>query len=169
MLGMLGRITKILLIGMPYEKPVFIIVLSLGPKRLMKYISLASRKAGYGEYILKKGIILWGMSRWDSRLSMCLLAGQLAMSGCRTCCLCTLFLFLKALLICPTFIHYIPYRLIHTVHFLYCMSYQIYSCPMKEKTIASLKKFTTATSFIATFVDLTFVYVYKLNNYIQDR
>ncbi len=27
---------------------------------------------------------------------------------------------------------------------------------MKEKTVPSLKKFTTATSFIATFVDLTF-------------
>ncbi len=58
MLGVLGRITKILLTGMPYEKPVFIIVVSLGPKCLMKYVSLASRKAGFGEYILKKGIIL---------------------------------------------------------------------------------------------------------------
>ncbi len=51
---MLGWITKIILTGMPYDKPVFIIVLSLGPKRLMKYVSLASRKAGFGEYILKK-------------------------------------------------------------------------------------------------------------------
>ncbi len=59
MLGMLGRITKILLTGMPYEKPVFIIALSLGPNCLMKYISLASCKAGFAEYILKKDIILW--------------------------------------------------------------------------------------------------------------
>ncbi len=58
MLSVLGRITKILLTGMPYEKPVFIIALSLGPNRLMKYVSLGSRKAGFGEYILKKGIIL---------------------------------------------------------------------------------------------------------------
>ncbi len=58
MLGMLRLITNILLTGMPYKKPVFIIVLSLGPNRLMKYVSLASRKAGFGEYILKKCIIL---------------------------------------------------------------------------------------------------------------
>ncbi len=32
----------------------------------------------------------------------------------------------------------------------------MYSCPMREKTVHILKKFTTATSFIATFVDLTF-------------
>ncbi len=53
MLGVPGRIIKILLTGIPYEKPVFIIALSLGPNRLMKYVSLASHKAGFGEYILK--------------------------------------------------------------------------------------------------------------------
>ncbi len=54
MLGVLARITKILLTGMPYEKPVFIIALRLGPNCLKKYVSLASYKSGFGEYIFEK-------------------------------------------------------------------------------------------------------------------
>ncbi len=60
----------------------------------------------------------------------------------------------------PHDIHYITY----SIYIQYCFCtvchikfyINIYFCPMKEKLFLSLKKFATARSFIATFVNLAF-------------
>ncbi len=110
------------------------------------------------------------MGRLEKLLAMCLHAGQLAMSGCRTSCLCTLFLSLDRCIACLFHIVFITSHTGQCTQYIFCTAchiqyyIKIYSCPMK-KTVPSLMKFVTATSFIAKFVTVTFGDLYCLPSF----